>query len=72
MSISIVSQDSVQCELGLEIEWSVDEESELLVHALGSILDVMAIDNSPFLVGAIMFWVNNNALHFSVLVSSDI
>jgi len=57
--------------LGLDKEWSVDKESELLVQALSSILDRVAINNSPLLTESILLWMNNNRLHFSVLVSGN-
>ena len=72
VTIRIVGQNSVQWQLRLEIEWSSDKEAELLVHALSSVLDLVAIEDSPLLIEAVMFWVNNNTLPFGILASGNV
>jgi hypothetical protein len=64
---------SVRSKSRLNVEWSLDIESEFFIESLRWTLTlVIKIDNLPFLVEAIVFAIDDNWSSFFVFVSRDI
>jgi hypothetical protein len=65
--------NSVEWEFRNKVEWSVDVETEVIIHSLGLCLgSLVKIENLPFLVLLSSVVSNTNGISFFVLAVSNI
>jgi len=70
---SVALNDSLEWKSGSDVEWSIDVESEFIIHSLGSnFFSFVKIDNLPLLMSSSVVTPYTYSLAFLVFTSFDV